>query len=191
MFKNTSQNYGLLAILFHWLSALVVFGMFGLGLYMVELSYYDPFYRDGLHIHKSIGILLAALIVLRLIWKVANPSVKPESEATPMDKLQNTIAHVVHVVLYLGLFGLFVTGYLISTSDGRAIEVFNWFSVPGIGELFDEQSDIAGTVHLYIAWGLIGLVALHIVGALKHHFINKDRTLVRMLKVPNATKVED
>ncbi|MEJ6475478.1 cytochrome b [Pseudoalteromonas piscicida] len=191
MFKNTPHRYGLVAIVFHWLSALVVFGMFGLGLYMVELSYYDPFYRDGLNIHKSTGILLAALILIRMVWKVLNPSVKPVSEATKLEQIQNLVARVVHVILYLGLLTLFATGYLISTSDGRAIEVFNWFSVASMGELFDNQSDLAGTVHLYVAWGLISVVTLHILGALKHHFINKDQTLVRMLKVLNSKKVED
>lgn len=186
MLKNTAKGYGLVAIVLHWLSAAAVFGMFGLGLYMVELSYYDPFYRDGLNIHKSIGILLALVIVMRLLWKWANPKVKHLQQSTSLDKAQNILATLAHWLMYLLLFALFTSGYLISTSDGRAIEVFGWFAVPSLGELFDQQSDIAGTVHLYLAWGLIALVAVHALAALKHHFVNRDRTLIRMFKVTNS-----
>lgn len=191
MFKNTRQRYGVIAIIFHWLSAFVVFGMFCLGIYMVELSYYDRFYRDALYIHKSVGILLSILILLRLVWKLLNPAVKPLSAATPLQRLQNILAGCVHLVLYLGLVTLFLSGYLISTSDGRSIEVFGWFSVASAGELFDRQSDIAGTIHLYVAWGLIAVVVIHILGALKHHFINKDQTLARMIKVMTPKKHEE
>ncbi len=81
------------------------------------------------------------------------------------------------------LFGLFISGYLISTADGRAIEVFNWFSIPALGELFSDQADIAGEIHYYLAFSLIGLAVLHALAALKHHYINKDNTLKKMLGV--------
>jgi cytochrome b561 len=81
------------------------------------------------------------------------------------------------------LLSLFISGYLISTADGRAIEVFNWVSVPALGELFENQEDVAGDIHFYLAWTLIGLAVVHALAALKHHFINKDDTMKQMLRL--------
>ena len=75
---------------------------------------------------------------------------------------------------------IMLSGYLISTADGRAIEVFSWFEVPATLSDIDGQEDIAGDIHEILAWTLIVLVALHALAALKHHFIDKDTTLKRM-----------
>jgi cytochrome b561 len=83
-------------------------------------------------------------------------------------------------VLYLGLFGVMISGYLISTADGRGIEVFGLFSVPATLTGIPQQEDIAGAIHEYLAWGLVIFAALHGLAALKHHFIDRDSTLLRM-----------
>ena len=85
--------------------------------------------------------------------------------------------------MYLLLFGLFISGYLISTADGRAIDIFNWVSVPAFGELIENQEDVAGDIHFYLAWTVIIVAALHALAALKHHFINKDDTMKQMLRL--------
>lgn len=92
------------------------------------------------------------------------PLGKSGSETRPWDYLFNAFR-----AFYLRLSD--------STADGRAIEVFNWFSMPAVGELFLNQADIAGEIHYYLAYSLIGLAALHALAALKHHYINKDNTL--------------
>lgn len=86
------------------------------------------------------------------------------------------------MLLYLILFAIIISGYLISTADGQPISVFDWFSVPAVftGR---EQADLAGDVHLYLAWAVVVLSLLHAAGALKHHFIDKDITLKRMLGI--------
>jgi cytochrome b561 len=86
-----------------------------------------------------------------------------------------------HHTIYLLLATLFISGYLISTSDGRGIDVFTWFTVPSAGELFPNQSDIAGDIHYYVAITLIVLAAGHAIMALKHHFKDKDNTLRKMI----------
>lgn len=169
------RNYNLVARIIHWVSAVVVLGMFALGLWMVDLTYYSEWYKAAPFWHKSVGILLAMLTLFRLVWKFLKPS--PPIEGKRYEVILATSAH--HV-MYLLLFVLFFSGYLISTSDGRGIEVFGWFTVPGAGELFSHQSDIAGLVHYYVALGLIGLVVVHVLAALKHHFIGKDNTLRKM-----------
>ena len=92
------------------------------------------------------------------------------------------MAHAVHLLLYLLLFAIVISGYLISTADGRAIDVFGLFQVPAYPLGLEGQEDIAGAVHWYLALTLMGLTGLHAAGAVKHHFIDKDETLKRMLR---------
>lgn len=179
MLRNTSEKYGLVAIFIHWLSALVIIGLFILGFWMVDLSYYSEWYRLGPHYHKSVGLLLALLTIARLIWKLTNKSPNPIGN----NKVENSLASMAHAVLYLGLIVILISGYLISTADGRGIDIFNWFTLPSLGELFDNQEDIAGDIHKYGAYVLIGLAVLHMLAALKHHYISKDNTLKRMLTI--------
>ncbi|WP_440874919.1 cytochrome b [Thalassotalea sp. PLHSN55] len=176
--KNSVQHYGLLTILLHWLSAVTIIGLFGLGFWMVDLSYYDPWYKQGADLHRSIGILLAMVMIFRLFWRFKQAKVQPLNSHS---KLEQNAAAVVHKLLYLIIFIIFASGYLISTADGRSIEVFQWFEIPSMGELFQDQADLSGVVHKYLAYSLITLVAIHAIGALKHHFIDKDKTLKRML----------
>ena len=74
-----------------------------------------------------------------------------------------------------------ITGYLISTADGRGVSVFDWFEVPALFSALDQQETIMGDLHRILSWVLIGIVAVHAAGALKHHFIDRDTTLTRML----------
>lgn len=174
--KSDEKNYNLTARAVHWFSAFVVFSMFGVGLWMVDLSYYSEWYRTAPHWHKSTGLLLAGLTLFRVVWKLVTPS--PKVEGTSYEVLGATFAHL---TMYVVLFVLFVSGYLISTEDGRGIEVFNWFTVPGLGSFFEGQADLSGEIHFYAAWILIILASVHAVAALKHHFINKDNTLRKMI----------
>jgi cytochrome b561 len=174
--KPTVRYYGT-SILLHWLMALIVFGLFGVGFWMVDLTYYSAWYKTAPHYHKSVGIVLALLLLVRLL--VLFKKRKPAPLASHSKAVQRA-SQLTHMMLYLLLFCIVVTGYLISTADSRGIEVFNWFVVPGFGEFFDQQADIAGLLHQWLAYGLIALVVLHALGALKHHFIDKDATLKRM-----------
>lgn len=182
MIKNTQNSYGWLSILMHWLSAVAVIGLFALGFWMVDLDYYSDWYQTGPHIHESVGILLAVMVVFRIVWKAINTN--PHPVGTDLEK---KAAHGVHGVLYLLMLLIFVSGYLITTADGRGIEVFNWFVVPSLGEFLNNQEDLAGEVHEIAAYILMGLVVLHAAAAFLHHFVHKDTTLVRMLK-PTLTK---
>lgn len=176
--KQDVISYNLTLRVIHWLSAFVVISMFAVGLWMVDLNYYSSWYQTAPTWHKSIGILLAALTIFRVIWKAITTSPSIEGKA-----FEIKAAKAAHHLLYFLLFVLFVSGYLISTSDGRGIDVFTWFTVPSLGELFANQSDIAGRIHYYTALILIALVSVHSLAALKHHFIDKDNTLRKMTGV--------
>ena len=158
--------------------ALAVIGLFALGFWMTGLTYYDDWYRRGPDLHKSIGILLFLVMVARVIWRLVNPT--PEHEPS-VSLLARRIAHGVHMLLYVLLFALMISGYLISTADGSSIDVFSLFSVPATISGIEGQEDIAGEVHFVLAVALIAIAALHMLAALKHHFIDGDTTLKRML----------
>jgi len=165
-------------IAIHWISALVVIGMFASGLWMVDLTYYSDWYKTAPHWHKSIGLILFVVTAFRLLIRL-----RGDRPASFGNRIENMTSKVVQGLIYGLLMVLFLSGYLISTADGRAISVFNWFSVPGFGAIVENQEDIAGDIHFYVACTLIGLASLHAIAAFKHHFINKDDTLRQMLRL--------
>ena len=169
-------GYNKFAKLLHWLSVVMVIGLFAAGTWMVDLSYYSEWYKTVPHWHKSAGICLLAITVIRLVWKILSKS--PAIEGSSFER---KVAISAHHLIYLLLFTVFVSGYMISTADGRPIEVFNWFSVPGLGSFIEDQEDVAGTIHEYATYCLIALTSLHALAALKHHFIDKNNTLKKML----------
>ena len=176
--RNSPDRYGITAMALHWLAALAVFGLFGLGLWMVELDYYSAWYRRAPALHKSIGLLLFALMLVRFGWRLLGPIPDALPAHGPATRLA---ARATHALLYALLFATMIAGYLISTADGRAIGVFGLFEVPALPFSFEGQEDTAGAVHLWLAWALITLAGVHALAALKHHFIDRDATLRRML----------
>ena len=177
MLKNTSSHYGSIAIFLHWLSALIVFAMLVSGIWMVELNYYSEWYHQAPFVHKSGGLLLFTLVVIRLIWRSLNAS--PNKIGSKVEQIAATL---VHATLYLLIIAICFSGYLMSTADGRGISMFAWFEIPSLGQLFTNQEDWFGFVHQYTAYSLIVLVTIHVMGALKHHVVDRDNTLLRMFK---------
>lgn len=177
MRNSPPEHYSILAILLHWVTAIVVFALFAVGYWMVDLNYYSEWYRTAPYWHKSVGLLLALLTIARCLYKLQSSVPKPLGS-----KFEALAAKSAHLMLYLLLFCLFISGYLISTADGRGIDIFNWVTIPSAGELINDQEDVAGLVHEYTAYVLMGLVVIHALAALKHHFIDKDATLRRMFK---------
>lgn len=173
---TNSHHYHPLHIALHWLMALMIPALFGVGIWMTGLDYYSSWYKTAPDLHKSFGILLAILLLLR--WGVIRVFRKPVAIGAG---IQQKAAILAHTLMYALLLAIMVSGYLISTADQRSIIVFGLLEVPGFGEFFPEQADRAGTAHFYLAWSLILLVVLHAGAALKHHFFDKDNTLTRML----------
>ncbi|WP_366525537.1 cytochrome b [uncultured Microbulbifer sp.] len=179
--RNNQTHYGWVAIILHWLMAPAIIGLFVLGWWMRQLSYYDPWYQQAPNIHKGIGILLLVALVLRLLWRTINTIPRDEPN---IPRWQALAASATHALIYLLLFAITLSGYLISTADGRAIDVFGWFSVAATIQGIPNQEDLAGSLHEILAWSLIVLVSLHTLAALKHHFIDRDATLRKMLGLP-------
>jgi cytochrome b561 len=185
VWKNTPEAYGRVSILLHWLIAAAVPGLFGLGLWMVELDYYDAWYHRAPELHKGLGVSLLGIMLLRLAWRSGNP--QPRLPGTP---LQQRLASAMHRALYAVLFAVMLSGYLISTADGRPVDVFGVMQLPATLSGIEGQEDIAGLFHRVLAMVMIGLVCLHALAALKHHLIDHDRTLLRMLSTRPTLKTQ-
>lgn len=183
--RNYTEGYGLVSIVLHWLMAVALIGLFALGVYMVELGYYDPFYHDAVTWHEGIGIVTLALLIVRGGWLFAGA--RPDLlTATAGERLAAKLAHA---ALYALMLLIPVSGYLISTADGHALEVFGLFKLPSPFGNVEGLEDSAGEVHWWLALALAGLVVLHTLAALKHHFVDRDRTLLRMLVVSSHDKL--
>ena len=181
--QNTATGYGSVSRAFHWLMALAIFAMFGLGWWMVDLSYYSPYYKSAPDLHRSVGLVLLVVLLARLAWRAVN--VKPDdAELRPFER---RAAHLVHWGFYVILLVLMISGYLISTPDGRPIEVFGLFNVPSLIQ-HKGLEDTAGWIHWGLAYGVMALAAVHSAAALKHHFIDKHATLTRMWSGPPQEK---
>lgn len=178
MMRDSQASYGRISILLHWISAVAIVGLFGLGIYMVELTYYDPLYNRLPMLHKSIGMLHALAFGLWVGWRLTNPWPAPVAGTSAAEA---RIARGVKHVLYWLIAVVIVSGYLIPTAGGAPISVFDWFELPALVRDLPRQEDVAGLVHRYAAYGLIALAGLHAAAALKHHWIDRDDTLRRML----------
>jgi len=183
MWRNSRSGYGWTSIAVHWIAALVIVTLFALGLWMTGLAYTHPWYNRAPALHESLGILGMALIAFRLVWRVVTVTPEP---GHGLRRWERVAALAVHWLMYVLMVMVFVTGYAISTAGGEPVSVFGWFEAPALVHGFEHQADIAGWLHYYSAWALILLAAVHTLAALKHHFIDRDATLVRMLQGSSA-----
>lgn len=173
--KDTNESYGAVTRALHWFMAIAIFAMFGLGVWMVGLDYYSPYYTSAPDLHRSAGMILLVLLAVRFLWRVFNA--KPSLDM--LSPFERQAAHLVHWGFYVLLAALSVSGYLISTLDGRAIDVFGWVTVPSLFEYKGGEST-AGVAHKYLAYATMAVALLHTIAALKHHLVDRDAMLVRM-----------
>lgn len=171
----TPQRYSHTAIALHWLTALLIFGAFPLGVYMHDL----PFSPDKLQLfsyHKWMGITVLLLAAARLAWRVTHPA----PPMLDMPRWQRIAAHGIHHLLYLLLFAIPLTGWLMSSAKGFQTVYFGVLPLPDLVSKNKELGDLLREVHETLNWGLLLLLGAHVAGALKHHFIERDDTLRRM-----------
>ncbi len=187
MLKDSTSGYGLVTIILHWVCAPLIIFLFGLGVYMRGLDYYSTWYHRGPELHIALGLLVFALMLLRLLWRKnsQDPNAIPS-----ISKSSLVAAQIVKILLYVGVFVICISGYFITTAEGAGANFFGIFSVPTTLELSADNIDRMGAIHKYCAWGLMGIVFLHATAALFHHFIKRDKTLVRMLKPADLTPTD-
>jgi cytochrome b561 len=179
MLRDTPSSYGLITILLHWITTVLIIGLFGLGLYMVGLGYYDPWYHKAPPLHISLGLTLLMLMILRVVWRLLHTG-KPK----PLPEHSRPIvfaASAVKYLLYLLVFVVVIAGYLMTTADGSAPEWFGLVKFPAFVRLSPDAADLAGLIHEWGAWAIVVLAGFHALAALVHHFVIRDRTLMRMI----------
>ena len=186
--RNSPERYGSVAVTLHWLVALSVIGLAILGLWMVDLGYYSPYYRSAPFWHKSVGVMLAVVLLVRLLWRLAN---QQPAHLANHKRWETRLAGLAHALLYVMLLLIIASGYLISTAKGQPVSVFGWFELPALITGLPRQADRAGAVHYWLAIGVLGLAAIHALGGLKHHFIDRDDTLRRMLPMRLRNRKEN
>jgi len=174
--KSTENRWGSVAQLLHWLMALAIIGNGIVGLVMDEM----PRGMSKLNtfaIHKSIGLTVLALLVLRASWRLFDR--KPDDE--PMPRWQRLAAHATHGVLYLLMLAIPLSGWIYNSAHGYALQWFKLFNLPALSEKNDALSDFAGDTHEILFWVLVVVLVAHVGGALVHHLFERDNTLLRML----------
>lgn len=182
--RDTAEGYGIVSRLFHWLMAVATIAMFVLGVWMVRLDYYSPYYNSAPSIHRSVGLILLLALVFRLAWRAINR--RPAYD--DLSPFERRTAHAVHWAFYALLLALMISGYLLSTPDGSAISVFGWFEVPALVKDPGLETP-AGNAHRILAYLVIGLAAVHSLAALKHHFLDRSPILTRMWSGPKITSL--
>ena len=175
--KNIETQYGIVTKFLHWLMALIIIGMLALGLYMSAL----PISEEKLQlygIHKEFGILILMLVIFRITWRIGN--IVPLLPNT-IPAWQKFAAHAVHWALYGFMFALPITGWLMTSAAGLPPSFFGLFTLPALLSPNPVWLNLFVTIHTWLAYGLIATFGAHVGAALKHHFINKDDVLRRML----------
>jgi cytochrome b561 len=181
---SSERRYGVVAMTLHWLIAVAIVGNFSLGLYMHELPL-SRFTIELFQVHKSIGLTILALSVLRLLWRLVNP-VPPLPEGLP--GWERVAARASHVLLYVFMIAIPLSGWAMVSVSPPPLDVptywFKMFEVPHLpitGFRSEASKDALLVVHAYLAFSMAGLFILHVMAALRHHLILKNDVLKRMI----------
>ncbi len=174
--SDSERRYTSVAVALHWLIAIAVIGQFFWGWWMQEIPKQPPGVRaDAFNLHKSIGLSIFGLMVLRLVWRIAHrPPPLP-----PMPRWQSRLAHANHALLYATLVLLPLTGYLGSVWSGYPVRYFGT-TLPAWGVKSEALKNAMSAAHLALTWLLAVAVTLHVAAAAKHALIDRDGLLRRM-----------
>jgi cytochrome b561 len=185
--KSSTQDWGSLAKGFHWLSAVLIIGMIFVGIAMVNFIEDAGIRFDLYQMHKTFGFVVLTLIVLRLTWCVFDRRPLPPSSSSLA--LQRA-ASALHLFFYIAILSMILTGWLMVSTSLLPIPVsiFGLFNVPFLTTPDAELEIKYKALHHIIGWFLLCAIFIHIAAALKHHFVDKDNVLKRML--PFASKKE-
>lgn len=172
-----NTRYTHTAITLHWLIALLIFAAFPLGVYMHDLPL-SPYKLRLYSYHKWIGVTVFVLAAIRLAWRATHrPPAMPEN----MPNWEKFAAHATHYALYVLIFIIPVSGWLMSSAKGFQTVWFGVLPLPDLVGKDKALGDLLHEVHEVLNFLLLGLVAGHVGAALKHHLIERDDILARML----------
>jgi cytochrome b561 len=184
--RNTTRRWGWVAQFLHWLIVALIIVQVTLASLADDAP---PLKRLGLLArHKSVGITILALAVLRLAWRWINPT--PELPTT-LKPYERRLARFTHAMLYVLLFAMPLSGWMMSSARGFPVSWFHLFQLPDLVPKNKALYEALVTTHGTLACVLGLVVALHVAGALKHHFMLRDDVLRRMLPFSTSTQGRD
>lgn len=172
------QSYTTTAKILHWLIALLIVAAFTMGLVMVDIPGFTPTKLKYFSWHKWLGVTVLALAAIRLLWRLRN---RPPAHPAGMPAWQLKAADYTHVLLYVLMFAVPLSGYLYTTAAGVPVVYLGLFPIPAAFEADTALKALLKPVHYWLNMGLAALVFMHVAAALKHHFVDRDEVLKRML----------
>ncbi|HET7809350.1 MAG TPA: cytochrome b [Steroidobacteraceae bacterium] len=176
-FRNTTRSWGFLSKALHWLIVLLILNQWIIAERAHSLPK-GPALIQALWWHKSFGITILMLAVIRLAWRLMNPVPDLRAETRPWERV---LARVSHVLLYALIFAMPLSGWMMSSARNFPVSWFGWVQLPDLvgadPRLYERLNDL----HELLFKVLVAVAALHAAGALKHHFIDRNDVLRRML----------
>lgn len=174
---NTENKYTRVAVLLHWAIGLLILAQIALGFWMEGLPKTPPGLRAGwFNLHKSIGIVVGLLVLVRIYWRVTH---RPPELPSSLAVWQKKLSHAAHHLLYVLMVLIPVSGFMGSAYSKYPIKFFG-LELPKFFEYDHDLKEFYGEIHETTVWVLIAVLALHILAALKHRLIDKDTILQRM-----------
>jgi cytochrome b561 len=179
------SRYSAVALLFHWGIALLIGVNLYVGFRMGVVSGLEKF--DLFQLHKSVGVTVLLLSLLRLAWRLFNP---PPPHVDALKGWEHAVAGAVHTLLYGIMIGMPLTGWIVVSASPLNLPtlLFHTIPWPHVGVVHDlpaaakaQVYGLSDTSHIVLAWGALGLIAMHMGAALKHHFLDRDAVLLRMV----------
>lgn len=171
------QHYTDTAKVLHWLIALLIIGLFTLGQYMSDLSM-SPRKLQLYSWHKWFGVTVFLLVLIRLGWRLTH---QPPALPAQMPKLQRIASHIGHTALYVLMLAIPVSGWLMSSAKGYQTVWFGVLPLPDLLGKDKQLGDMLAELHGALNGLMMFIVVVHALAALKHHFIDRDDVLKRML----------
>ncbi|MEM8749988.1 MAG: cytochrome b [Pseudomonadota bacterium] len=170
-------SFPVISRILHALIGVGMIGLIALGWWMIDLSYYSSWYNLAPYLHKAFGVIVFFLGIALLVMRFIKARPPHLDSHTPLEKRASSIAHF---LLIASVITIPVSGYLFTTFEGEGIPIFSLVTLPALFPVSETVRDLAISFHIYASYGLLAVIAAHAGGALKHHFIDKDRTLRRM-----------
>jgi cytochrome b561 len=175
-FRNTNQTWGSLTKALHWLIVILIINQWVIAERAEELKGLAKLQTLGWH--KSFGMTILMLAIVRLVWRWMNPVPDLTNETKPWERV---LAKVSHVLLYALIFAMPLTGWMMSSARNFPVSWFKLFQFPDLVAPSDRTFQLMNDLHHLLFSVLVTVALLHIAGALKHHFIDRNDVLKRML----------
>ena len=174
--STPTLRYSGVAMAFHWLLAVAIVASFGLGLYMADLSF-SPTRLKLYNWHKWAGVTILTLSALRLLWRLSH---RPPADL-PSPAWQALAARLTHRLFYVLFFAVPLAGWAYSSAAGFPVVWFGRLPLPDFVPVDKHLAELLKDAHGLLAYALAALLLLHVAATLKHHFLDRDGLLLRML----------